>query len=284
VVVDSDPSSGCTAPIAASFHEVRYVPYASRGLSGARNAGIRNATGDVIAFTGDDVTVHRGWIAALRRAFHDPSVSASTGLVLPAELRTLAQYLCSGGHWSFRAAHFGPEFFRNWIDRGVPTWRIGSGVNMAFRRDVFDRCGYFDERLGAGAAGSSEDSEFWYRLLAAERSCRYDPAAVVFAHRTDDTPLSTQTFNYMRGHVAALLFQFDRHRHWGNIARVFRTLPVRFLVLAFGVVKRAVLTEASEGNPLFVPLLPQVLGAIAGGTYYVRYRRTRMGPDDRQGE
>lgn len=284
VVVDSDPSSGRTAPIVDLFPKVRYVPCATRGLSGARNAGIRNSTGDLIAFTDDDVTVHRGWTAAMRRVFRDPRVSASTGLVLPAELRTLAQDLCRGDHWDFRAADFGPDFFRSWIDRGVPSWRIGSGVNMAFRRDVFDRYGHFDERLGAGAAGSSEDSEFWYRLLAAGRSCRYEPAAVVFARRTDETPLSTQSFNYMRGHVAALLFQFDRHRHRGNIARVFRRLPARFLVLAFGVMKRAVLTQAFEGDPSFMPLLPQIRGAIAGCGYYLRYRWHRAGADDRQGD
>jgi hypothetical protein len=33
----------------------------------------------------------------------------------------------------------------------------------------------------------------------------------------------------MRGHVAALLVQFQRHRHWGNLRRVFATLPRSYL-------------------------------------------------------
>ena len=88
---------------------------------------------------------------------------------------------------------------------------------MAFRREAFERVGLFDERLGAGAAGCSEDSELWYRLLAEGHQCRYAPTAVVFHyHRTHWEELRHQTYSYMRGHVAALFFQFDRYRHWGN--------------------------------------------------------------------
>jgi len=50
------------------------------------------------------------------------------------------------------AAFFGPQ-----VAYGVPVWAIGAGANMAFRREAFERVGVFDERLGAGATGCSED-------------------------------------------------------------------------------------------------------------------------------
>ena len=64
-----------------------------------------------------------------------------TGLVLPAELRTDAQVLFES-HWSFnrgyRARTFDTAFFETGDRRMAPVWDIGAGVNMAFRRDVFD--------------------------------------------------------------------------------------------------------------------------------------------------
>ena len=97
---------------------------------------------------------------------------------------------------------------------------------MALRRRAFELVGDFDERLGAGAAGCSEDSEFWYRLLAEGWLCRYEPTAVVYHyHRSDLNNLKQQAYQYMRGHVAALLVQFSKYGHWSNLRRLFVALP-----------------------------------------------------------
>jgi GT2 family glycosyltransferase len=98
---------------------------------------------------------------------------------------------------------------------------------MAIRRESIDRVGFFDERLGAGAAGCSEDSEYWYRLLAEGWSCAYEPAAVVFHyHRDDWMSLRRQARSYLKGHTAALLVQYSRFAHWGNLVRLFLILPL----------------------------------------------------------
>jgi GT2 family glycosyltransferase len=110
--------------------------------------------------------------------------------------------------------------------RGMPVWDIGAGANMAVRRRAFELVGPFDVRLGAGAAGCSEDTELWYRLLAEGWKCRYEPTAVVFHHhRSETTALEEQAFHYLRGHTAALWVQFARSRHWGNVRRAVLTLP-----------------------------------------------------------
>jgi len=285
IVIDNDPSSGLTEVVTSAFPEVRYVPEPRRGLSAARNTGIRNSRGAIIAFTDDDVEVHPGWIGAIQDVFHDAEIIATTGLVLPAELATPAQYAFQGDSlgcgWEYRALDFDDNFFRSMKHVGVPAWRLGAGANMAFRREAFERVGFFDERLGAGTSGCSEDSELWYRLLAEGYRCRYEPAAVVFhAHRSDWTELREQSYNYMRGHVAALLFQFDRYGHWGNIYRAFLALPFYFIMLGFRYLKRSVgrlIRHSGEETP-FLPLLGQIRGAIAGYGYYLRYRRHPADP------
>ena len=278
VVVDNDPSSGLTRAVTAAFREVRYVPEPRPGLSAARNTGIRNCAGAIIAFTDDDVMVHPGWIGAIRGVLHDPDVIATTGLILPAELATAAQYAfqVDAWDWGYRALDFDRSFFSSTRRLGVPVWRVGAGANMAFRRKAFERVGFFDERLGAGASGCSEDSELWYRLLAEGYRCRYEPTAVVFhTHRSDWKGLSDQAYYYMRGHVAALLFQFDHYRHWGNLYRAFLALPFYFMRLAFRSLKRTVrrwIEDSGEGS-LTMPLGRQIRGVVAGYAYYLRCHR-----------
>jgi GT2 family glycosyltransferase len=123
---------------------------------------------------------------------------AVTGLVLPAELATEAQ-LHFETYWGFgrgyRRIDFISVFFESDRMRGCPVWEIGAGANMAFRREVFEKVGLFDERLDVGAAGCSGDSEFWHRVLTHGGVCRYEPGAVAYHfHRRDWAGLSNQSF------------------------------------------------------------------------------------------
>jgi GT2 family glycosyltransferase len=230
VVVDNAPSSGVTGPVVARFPGVDYVAEPRPGLSAARNAGIRASTGELVAFVDDDVTVHPDWLWRLREGFDGERVLAVTGLVLPAELETRAQmvfeYGLGGFARGFRRLTYDRAFFAEQKARAVPVWKVGAGASMAFRRAAFDLVGEFDERLGAGASGCSEDSELWYRLLAEGFECCYEPAAVVFHHhRRDEQALKRQAHDYLRGHVAALFVQYARYRHLGNLHRALVALP-----------------------------------------------------------
>jgi GT2 family glycosyltransferase len=283
LVVDNDPSSGLTRAVTAAFPEVRYVPEPRPGLSIARNTGVRNCVGEIIAFTDDDVVVHPGWIATMCKVFQDSNIVAATGLILPAKLETQAQFAFQGDSvgWNlgYEVLDFNSRFFQSNLRFGVPTWRMGAGANMAFRREAFERVGLFDERLGAGAAGCSEDTELWYRLLAEGLQCRYDPAAVVFhAHRPSWKELCDQTYSYMRGHVAALLFQYQRYGHRGNINRALIVLPRYFMRLAVPSLRQLAerFLVGSSKRALPPPLGSQVRGMLAGYAYYLRHRHNPM--------
>jgi GT2 family glycosyltransferase len=270
VVVDNDPSSTSVKAVVSQFPGVCYVPEPRPGLSVARNTGIRRCTGDIIAFTDDDVEVHSDWILNIRKVFADPSIAAATGLILPAELETEAEYQFQHGlnrfGWGYCPLTYDARYFERTVSRGTPAWHIGAGANMAFRREVFGRLGGFDERLGAGASGCSEDSEMWYRMLAAGGTCRYDPRIVVYHyHRRSGIDLEEQTYQYMRGHVAALLIQFEKHRHWGNLYRAFGILPRYYARLAIRRLIRGVV-------PGVEMLGAQIRGCLAGVLYYVSNR------------
>jgi GT2 family glycosyltransferase/SAM-dependent methyltransferase len=233
IVVDNAPEERCTLNVAEEFAGVIYWPEPALGLSRARNSGILRSSGKIVAFTDDDVLVHPRWLLGVWQAFSQDTVFGMAGLVLAAELESESQIrfeLDFGGfNRGYRRITFDSFFFNSMLDRGVPVWRIGAGANMAFRRNVFSRIGLFDERLGAGASGCSEDSEFWYRMLAAGMSIVYEPRALVWhSHRVDREAFRSQMKQYMRGHVAALLVQFEKHGHFGNIRRLVATIPYAY--------------------------------------------------------
>lgn len=268
LVVDNAPTSNETQQLMAQFPHIRYVIESRPGLSVARNTGIQQATGEIIVFTDDDVEVHPAWLARLRSGFHDPNVMVVTGLMLPAELETEAQVAFHRGATEFkqecRALVFDSEYFQTKKPFGVPVWQIGAGASMALRRTVIEQVGGFDERLGAGAAGCSEDSEFWYRVLAAGYSCRYEPSAVIYHyHRRDLDGLKRQMYAYMRGHVAALLIQTFNHRHWGNLFRLLVILPEYYLrLIARGLI--------SGFHGRYRTILVELLGCLSGLVFFLQ--------------
>lgn len=267
LVVDNS-RDGNAEPICRRFPEIRHLHEPRPGLSVARNAGIRAGRGEIIAFTDDDVELHPGWTAEIARAFADESIDALTGLVLPARLDTPAQCIFQFDYGGFGTTFVPLRFDRRFFDEtrpnGAHVWKIGAGANMAFRRRLFERIGLFDERLGAGAAGCSEDSELWYRLLAKGGACLYEPRAVVFHHHRKDLPeLRQQVRSYMKGHVAALVAQYDEFGDRGNLVRILGQLPVYFLK---SFLRR--LLEGRHGRQEI--LAAEVAGWAAGLQFLVR--------------
>jgi len=274
IVVDNASVSPATREVALSAGAT-YIREDRAGLDFARNSGVLATSGDLVLFTDDDTELHPDWIANITAAFRDEEVTAVTGLVLPAVLKTEAQWVFEtqwGFGRGFDRIDFGPEFYRATRDRGCPSWEIGAGANMAFRRSIFEEIGLFDERLGAGQSGCADDSEFWYRILAAGGTCRYEPTAVMYHHhRLTMDGLASQIYQYMRGHAAGLMVQHERTGDRGNLRRAFIDLPRYFCRCA---VKRLTGKRATHDRYL----AQQVRGTIAGLFFYWRSKRSTIDP------
>ncbi len=232
VVVDNHPADGRTAAVLAAHPSVVAVAEERRGLSHARNAGIRAATGDVVVMTDDDVVVDDGWLDALVAPFdQDPSIGIVTGNVVPLELATRAQELfeATGG--------LGRGFVPMVVDRAwlhhhrgaAPTWHLGAAANLAVRRRVLDdpAVGLLAPWLGAGTpAGVGEDTYLFYRALKAGHRLVYEPTAVVrHRHRRDLDALAHQIGAYAAGHVAYHLTTLVADGDGRGLRRVLVDLP-----------------------------------------------------------
>ena len=275
IIVVDNSRDGSARALCGTFEEVRHVHEPLPGLSRARNAGIRASRRGIVAFTDDDVEAHPGWTAEIARVFAEHDVEALTGLVLPARLDTAAQrcfqFVMGGFGATFVPLTFDRRFFEETRPSGAHVWKVGAGASMAFRRSAFERVGLFDERLGAGAAGCSEDSELWYRLLATGGACLYEPRAVVYHHhRSDWRGLKRQMRAYMKGHVAALVAQYDNFGDHGNMVRIWKQLPAYFL--------RTFFRALAEGRPGRIGILAaEVQGWLAGLQFIVRFGWRRQG-------
>jgi GT2 family glycosyltransferase len=269
IIVDNARTNDRTEKLVATYKGIKYYEEPVPGLSYARNTGVRRASQEIIAFTDDDVLLHHLWIQQVWEAFSQSHVAAMTGLVLAAELRTETQFIFEK-HWSFNQGFidkfYNPTYFRKTLPIGPPVWEIGAGANMAFRRSIFAKLGYFDERLGAGASGCSEDSEMWYRILLNEQTIHYNPRAIVFhKHRDEKAALHKQLFAYMRGFAAAALIQQKQHPKAGYKRHLFITLPKYYLFLLFrGFPKYAF---------RFQTIRSEITGLLSGLLFYLKHQK-----------
>lgn len=269
IVIDNASDDDSTEQILKKYPAVKYAKEPRKGLDVARNTGARYATHPIIAYTDDDVIVDPNWTRLLKTTFQNPRTMAVTGLVIPVSLRTKAQYIFEK-NWGFNKGYlpqvFGQEYFNANINIGVPAWDIGAGANMAFRREVFDLVGWFDERLDVGASGCSGDSEFWYRILAEGFQCNYYPQLFVYhQHREAMASLKSQIFNYMRGQVSSVLVQYENYHHKGDLLRVKKSLPDYYLKRIFQDIKHLRLNT-------LLNTLNEVHGCISGWLYYRNHR------------
>lgn len=139
------------------------------GLANARNAGFRQALGEIIACTDDDCHIAKDYFSSLQNAFSRHSgVLILGGRIELGDERDLPITIKLGDE----IKELGP--------RTMPGGFI-MGANLAMHRKIFDIVGPFDERFGAGAKfRSAEDTDYFVRARALGITVRYDPEPMVF--------------------------------------------------------------------------------------------------------
>jgi glycosyltransferase involved in cell wall biosynthesis len=212
VLVDNAPTGDGTRRLveAGSWAApVRYVVEPRPGLSWARNAGVKAATGALVAFLDDDEIPDRHWLAEYARAFAEvPSAGVATGPILAKSLDTAAErfFETLGGHSKGRG------FERVVFDQSsharqhplYPLPPFGAGGNMCFRKDVLDAIGRFDVALGAGTpARGAEDTAALADAMLAGFTLVWQPSAFVrHSHYPDFDGAARQLRGYGLGLTA----------------------------------------------------------------------------------
>jgi GT2 family glycosyltransferase len=186
IVVDSD-EAGSSRPVVTAFDAsnspaVLYLQ-SPASLTHQRNLGIDEASGHVVVFLDDDVTVPSGLFASLRDVYAESGVVGATGKVIEPKahrrlgpLSPLRRLLPGGGREGTFTRYGYPRYLR---DLEQPRdIEFMPGCFMSARREVAEAV-RFDERLGGYAL--AEDEDFSYRLSQLGR-VRYAPE-IVLHHR-----------------------------------------------------------------------------------------------------
>ena len=191
-IVVVDDGSTDTTPEVVRRAGVRHVQLAAPGgLNAARNLGVRQTRGALVAFVDDDVWAPPRWMRALAEgAARHPDADAFGGPIRT-RIEGPAPRACGREKPPITTLDLGEE------DVDAPmVW----GANFAVRREVFERHGPFDERL----AGHGDEEEWLLSLRAAGGRIVYLAAAGLDHRRAgDDSRLrSLARAAYHRGRAA----------------------------------------------------------------------------------
>jgi glycosyltransferase involved in cell wall biosynthesis len=169
------------ATVVASTHQ--------RGLSGARNSAVEQASGDILVFLDDDAVPAEGWLRALLEPFASDDVAAVGGAATPAWPDRRPGWFPGEFDWVVGCSYLGQPSQRAQV-------RNVMGCNMAFRREVFDAGLRFSPAVGRNGndSGGCEETELCIQLrrLWPESAVVFEPGAVV-RHRV---PASRTSWAY----------------------------------------------------------------------------------------
>lgn len=191
IVVDNN-STDNTAKIAKDFiaaHpqlNVRYVHEANKGLSFARNRGIREAKAPVITYIDDDAEAIPRFLQSIVNFMQsDKTIAGIGGKVIPKyseshEPKWMSKYL--NGFVGLMDYGDKPKRFDN-------TMKYPAGCNMTYTKDILEKAGGFNNQL----TFRSDDKYIFYQVNKLTDNIYYLPEALLY-HNIDNDRLSFANF------------------------------------------------------------------------------------------
>lgn len=168
VIVVNDGSTDATGEIASAFQGIKLIHQKNKGLSAARNVGMAEASGEIVAYTDADCMPAPEWLRFLVIALMEGHFDGVGGPNASPPVRGYVQA-------ALAVAPGAPchVMLDNQSAEHVP------GCNMAFRKDVLERIGGFDPQFRK----AGDDVDLCWRLIEAGSRIAYAPAAWVWHYR-----------------------------------------------------------------------------------------------------
>lgn len=179
--------------VSSSSISAKLILESKVGLSNARNAGWKAASGTIVSFTDDDCYPDSEWLTKIYRAMYEKNVDYVGGRVLlydqndaPITIQTSEVPLLLRKSSHIESGHI-------------------IGANFSCKATVLTAVDGFDSRLGAGSRlNAGEDTDLLIRASLQGFEGYYDPAIVVYHHhrRRLDKDVRKLYAGYARGRGA----------------------------------------------------------------------------------
>jgi GT2 family glycosyltransferase len=259
VIVVNDGSRDATPEIAAQY-DVKLITTENRGLSNARNTGMRAASGEIVAYIDDDAYPDPHWLRYLAYGFMTTDHVAIGGPnIAPSGDGAIAECVAN--------APGGPVqvLISDTLAEHIP------GCNMAFRRSALQAIGGFDPRYRA----AGDDVDVCWRLMDCGWTIGFHAGAMDWHHRRNSLKMYwRQQKGY--GKAEALLeekwperYNALGHLAWAGrpygrgLAEHLRLSRARIYQGTWGTAAYQSMYERSPGTLLSLSLMPEWYGVIA---------------------
>lgn len=220
LVVDDDSEDGLKERIEARQAGIKLIQFAeNRGACAARNAGIRAASGDILAFIDDDAGFMSPFeLTKLVKVFETrPDVHVVAFQICdPATGELRLRDWCHPRHWK--------EFSQTEFE----TDHFGEGAS-AFRKEVFGKAGLYYEPLFYGAEGL--DMEL--RVMDQNFKILYSPQVRIWHDVSEKARTShRQVYYFTRNYV---WMAYRNYPFWaGARFLAFKLAMMAYLAVRFG--------------------------------------------------
>ena len=251
IVVDQSKES-YTSSILVENEKVIHIKCDKKGLSRARNTGIKMARGEIIGLMDDDAVYCNNALSKVNSIFE-----SEPGLMMLAG----------------RIIDFNTEPNNYGVKKYISFSNFMNGICVSpsiFIRKKFFENEEFDENLGVGCyLGSAEESDVVARILEKNYKAQYDDSVIVYHHTKEskqDLDI-TKHASYCRGFGAFCAKHFIKYKNRRimtlYLMRMFRT-RVGLILARIKRDKRSVeiyetsLASRKEGFALYKEILEQI--------------------------
>jgi glycosyltransferase involved in cell wall biosynthesis len=220
IILSDDGSTDDTPKVAAKFPPVKYIRGENHGPAAARNRGIGQARGEVIAFTDDDCLVPPNWLSRLADGYaRHPEVAGVGGYLEPTDEALANSILARFERYESKHNHrFSDSEYVGGLDSPG-----GGTSNMSYYRDILQKLRGFDESFPYAAA---EDADLRSRICQTGARLLFIPVKVTHLRAYSWDSFRRQYVTHGRGVV-----HFERkHVHLPTRLRVFLRWAKRALI------------------------------------------------------
>ena len=230
----------------------RYFFEATQGLSHARNRGLREAVGEFVVYTDDDVLVSPDWLQCYSQSLLALGADAAFGRIVPQWRGPEPWFFQPELRAAYALLDYGPN---PWFVS--QDWQEFFGANFAVRRSLLTGLGGFDPRLGRtkGAFFVGEERQVFLGLRKLGARIHYDPANAVQHVIADSRKNTTFLRRYFRdiasSHVCADTLE---PRRWIGMMPAYRWRELASFVVQLPVSALWALLTGNRRRLLFIEL------------------------------